>query len=133
VIAALERARLAALGRAELGAAVPADVQERAERAVLAAHDEDALVSDAHGAIVPGRRELVRAAHGHPEAPEEPLLLEPPDGGIVVEAPGQGPREGAPGCGTRLHAAATSGNTTTLRRASPPSIATMASLIRSSG
>ena len=133
MVPALERARLAPLGRAQLSAAVPADVQEGAEGAVLAADHEDALLADAHRPIVTRGGELIPAPDGDPEAGEQALLLELPDRGIVVEAPGQGARQAAAGLRRGVHGASAAGNTMTFRSASPPSIATIASLIRSSG
>jgi hypothetical protein len=133
MVAALERPGLAALGRAELGAAVTAHVEERAERAVVAADDENAFVADPRRAVVAGRGELVHPRDADPEPSEEASLLELPHLGVVVEAPGQGARQAAAGVRRGLHGVSPAGNTMTFRSVSPPSIATIASLIRSRG
>ena len=103
------------------------------ERAVLAPDDQHALVADAHRPVVARGGELVGAPDAHPEPAEEARLLELPDRGVVVEAPGERAGERAAGVPGARHGPSAAGNTITFRRAWPPSIASIASLIRSSG
>ena len=109
------------------------DVEERSEAAVLAPHHEDALVAHLHGPVAARGADLVRAPDADPEPAEQAFLLELPDRGVVVEPPGQRARQAAAGVRGGGHAESAAGKTMTFRRASPPSIAAIASLICSSG
>ena len=88
VVRALQRLS-APLPLADDRAAVPADVEERAERVLTVADDDHRDVSD------PCRRERARLRHLSrvpdvlPRAAEDALSLELEDGGIRVPAPGQ--------------------------------------------
>ena len=111
VVRALERLA-PPLALADERAAVAADVQERAERAFLVAHDDDR-----HAARVAGEErarlgDLIGAARVLPGAPEDPLPLEPEHVRIRVpverERAAVGDRRHAPtlaGCRRRLSAA----------------------------
>ena len=133
VIAALERARLAALGRAELGA------RGGGRRSGARGARRPPPARRGRSRPRPARCGSARRPGTGPRAPPGPRgarrgvparAARSPDRGRSARARSAraGPRRRR-----RLHVAATSGNTTTLRSASPPSIATIASLIRSSG
>jgi hypothetical protein len=80
-------AHLAALPVAELRAAVPADVVEAAERVVLAAHQQDALLGDLDPPPRPRPWHPLRAADVHPVAEEDPVAVGLPCRVGVVRRP----------------------------------------------
>ena len=92
VVGALNRlGKTSALRLAQPGAAVAAHIVEGAHRAVLTAHDDDALAAGGADRVVPGLGELGGAADADPAPREDALPLFGPDLGRVVVAPGQRP------------------------------------------
>ena len=91
VVRALERALgLAAVRAAQPGAAVPADVEERARLPLAVTAEDQALPADLHGLEVARLGQLAAAGGAEPHLLEDPFLLLPEDlrGGVGV--PGQG-------------------------------------------
>jgi hypothetical protein len=84
VVRAGQRARVAAIGRAHQGAAVPAAVDEDRD-ALAAPHHDDRLGTDAAGDIVARARDLALVADEDPPAVEDPLHLLREDPRIGVE------------------------------------------------
>ena len=85
---ALERLALP-LALADERAAVAADVQERAQRRLLVADDDDRDSRPRRGEERAGLVDLVGAACVLPRAPEDPLPLEPEHGRIRVPVEGK--------------------------------------------
>ena len=88
MVRTLERlARALAVG--DDRAAVPADVQERAELAVARSRDDDRDVTRTAGEIGPGLGYLAEVAHVLPGPPEDRLLLPVQDLGLEIPIPGE--------------------------------------------
>src|SRR5262245_4011762 len=85
VIRARERPRGAAVGRAHHGTPVHAAVHEHRDAAVLAAHHDDGLDTDATGDEVAGVRDLATMTDEDPAPPEDPFHLVVEDARIGVE------------------------------------------------
>ncbi len=90
VRAADRPADLTAVGRAEHGAPVPADVEEGAELLVTAPDNDHVLVADGHPDETARRRHVLRPARVHPLPGEDVAHLPFKDRGIGVVAAGQG-------------------------------------------
>ena len=76
VVGAAQRAGVGAGARLEqLVAAVAADVEEAAQGAVIAAHEQDAVVADARGAVVARPGQIVGASQADPGRFVEAALL----------------------------------------------------------
>ena len=70
--------------------AVAADVQERTQRVLLVAHEDDRNVPDGRGSERAGLGHVALVPDVLPRAPEDALALELEHGRIRVPAPGQG-------------------------------------------
>ena len=87
VVGTLDRfGQAAARAVAQPGAAVTAHIVEGAHRAVLPAHQDDALPRDRADHVLPGRAQLGGAPDAHPPPREDPLLLLGVDPGVHVVA-----------------------------------------------
>ena len=88
VVGALQRRAAARAGEHGM-AAVAADVHERAQHAVVAAHHEQRHGTGVGGQVAAGRGDLVRPPRVLPAAPEDALLLAGEDLRVGVPARGQ--------------------------------------------
>ncbi len=76
VVGAAQLAPAVAASFRDRRAAMRADVQESAQRAVVAAHDHDRALADRGGHVVAGRAQLGKIGDVHPAAREDALHLD---------------------------------------------------------
>jgi hypothetical protein len=109
MIRASDRGRASARAVEDTGAAVPAYVVKRLDRAVLVAQDKNAFRAEIEGLVVAGARNGIDVTHDLPARQQHALDLEPGELRMAVDPGGQGMALGPGGvaverdCGRTLH------------------------------